>query len=130
MRKLIAIRKSCSALSGSVPYFRAANKESGLLAFSRVSGSNEALVVLNSSGKTFDITDLKIMPEVNGANFNKSYVNLLNAKERGTVVHGWDEAPHLSFKDYQVLPYSVAIFVLEDNMQPFNQDLDTYLCIY
>lgn len=129
MRKLIAIRKSCSALSGSVPYFRVANKESGLLAFSRVSGSSEALVVLNSSGKTFDITDLKITPEVNGANFNKSYVNLLNAKERGTVVHGWDESPHLSFKGYQVLPHSVAIFVLEDNMQPFNKDLDTYLCI-
>lgn len=119
-RKMFHIRKSCNALSFGTTKIRWSDHNGGLLAFSRIDGGNEALVVVNTSIHEF------ALPEMGIENFSQGekWVNLLNANEVGyTTGRG-----KLNFAGLTIKANSVMVLVHYSQVSDYNTYLETHLC--
>ena len=135
VRKLIAVRKSCSALSHGTIYFRAAHDSSeGLLAYSRIADGREALVVVNSSINDLNISELLVDGSLQGGHLGTRFTNLLNLGEKGELYRNSNGTVLLSFekansgRPFIAKSRSVAIFVPESDVREWNNDLEVGLC--
>ena len=116
VQRMVAIRKSCAPLRGSVPYFRMAWSTPGLVGYSRVGGGYEALMVANTDARAdHSVQELVIDASLNGQ-AGKRFINLLNPAETGTVVKH-DGGTFLNFGGgFNSLRQTLAIFVPEDHV--------------
>lgn len=119
-RKMIHIRKSCPALSFGTTQFRWVDDHAnGLLAFSRVDGSNEALVVINTGNHEFSLPDIGVGSGSRG----DRWVNLLNTNEAGTHT-----GSGLGFKNVMLKGNSIMVFMPQNRASEYNPALETNLC--
>lgn len=120
-RKMLHIRKSCHALSYGITKMRWGSEfNGGLLAFSRLDGNNEALVVINTSEVSFPL------PEIGIENFShgERWINLINSDESAwTTGQG-----KLNFAGLTIQPNSVMVFVHNSQVSDYNSYLETNLC--
>ena len=135
VRKLIAIRKSCDALSHGKIYFRAANDTpEGLLAFSRIIDGHEALVVINSSQEDIEVAYLTLDSSINANRNSTYYQNLFNLGEKAQVIRNSDGATFGAFdransgRPFVAKSRSVAVFIHESEIGNFDHDLQAATC--
>jgi glycosidase len=139
VRKAVAVRGSCAALRRGEIYFRAAHddRRGGLLAFSRIDGGKEVLVLANTSTRGIAIDKLIVDGALNAGRPFARWKNLYNGFEFGTV--GVEAgAAHLHFarvspstgarEPFVLAPESVALFVDESNIAPWDDRLGAHLC--
>lgn len=119
--KLIAIRRSCKPLREGGGYFRAVhraegNAGGGFYAFSRISGGDEALVLVNASKDAKALDKLTIDKSLHADEVGERYVDLVAWSARATVTDGGGT---LDFDaGYKIPPQSVAVFYSEKQAQP------------
>ena len=130
VRKLVAARKSCKALRRGAVYFRAAhgNSDGGLLAFSRIYEGSEAVVLVNTSGRTIPLTSLYLDAGVNRNAHYHRYRNLLNGLESATVGALGDGIGLYFQEGFAIGGHQVAIFIHEGNVQPYDGELGAHRC--
>jgi len=127
-RKLVHLRKSCNALMrGSIFWRRADFANGGILAFSRILGPVEIIAIVNP-GESGDIPVDKLA--IDGGLNTQSGQKYRN-------VFAWDQvgwtgfengAAYLYFPGFTLPAGSAAIFVHENNLQPFDSSLGIALC--
>lgn len=126
-RRFNYIRRSCDALrlGGTFPRL-GWNSSEGLLAFSRINGPQEILVVVNNSGSSITIPNITVDGGINAA-AGQRYINLLNGYERGTVTKS-GTSTYLSFGGAQIAGNSVKVFVHENNTTPWDSRIGAHMC--
>jgi glycosidase len=131
VRRLLALRRSCRALRQGEVYFRAAHGASGgLLASSRIAGSDELLVVVNTGSKNLTVDALHLDPALNAGKDFSRYTNLLNGYQQGTVGKlGTGMGLHFS-GGLTLPPWSVAVFAHESNVTSFDAGLGAHRCVH
>lgn len=138
VQRSLAVRKSCVALRRGDIYFRAAHDAPGILAFSRIEGGQEVLVVANTSKEWKRLDRLVVDSSLHGNRPFARWKNLYNGNEFGTVgrlgqggettalflarSHGSGTSP------FSMAPESVAIFVDETNVTEWHSTLGAHLC--
>lgn len=126
-RRFNYIRRSCDALRmGSIYPRLADNKSTGLLAFSRIHNDKEILVVVNNSADNLVIPDIIVDSNINKTP-GQRYANLLNSFEKGTVIKT-EIATMLTFGGIQIESNTVKVFVIESEIEPWNEYLGTHQC--
>lgn len=140
-KKMIEIRKSCTSLKRGQTYFRAVHDsfDGGLLAFSRIHGSDESLVLVNNSDLPIKVEALELDKSINEGRPFAKFKNLFNAFEEGSVgklgggmglyLHAVDANTGNKYP-YSIPGHSVAVFVLENNLGPYRNDLGAHTCNY
>jgi glycosidase len=130
VRRLVAVRKSCAALRRGAIYFRAAHSSpwGGLLAFSRIDGSDEIVVVANSGGASIKLDALHVDAGLHWGKDFTLYRNLLNGFQQATVGKLGTGMGIYFEGGLTVASHSVAIFVKESNVRPYDGGLGTHLC--
>eukprot|EP00727_Mastigamoeba_balamuthi_P000446 m51a1_g10399 putative alpha catalytic domain protein (1223) ;mRNA; f:69598-78383 len=125
-RRINAIRQSCVALkSGSTASRWGDMNNAGILAFSRISGPMEIVVVVNTASSAAAIPKMQIDSGLNSVAGQK-YKNMLNGLEVATtsVENG---NSYLSF-GMNIDGNSVKVFAHENNLGPWNTYLEAHLC--
>eukprot|EP00727_Mastigamoeba_balamuthi_P010949 m51a1_g6477 putative alpha amylase (1467) ;mRNA; r:97656-103300 len=127
-RKANAIRQSCSALNVGQTTFRWGDfsSSSGVLAFSRIAGSVEIVVVINTASSSQPIPRLQIDRGINGA-AGQRYKNMMAAGEVATTSIDNGNS-YLNFGSLSIEGNSVKVFTHENNLGSWNAYLEAYLC--
>ncbi|MCA2961260.1 MAG: hypothetical protein IOD12_13485 [Silvanigrellales bacterium] len=135
VRRAVAVRGSCVALRRGEIYFRAAHGEPGLLAFSRISGGREVLVVANTSKEWKRVERLVVDSALHANRPFARWKNLYNGNEFGTVgAFGSSTTLFLGrvgaggTEPFSMSPESVAIFADETNVTEWDPELGSHRC--
>jgi hypothetical protein len=119
--KLIDIRKTCFPLRHGGMYFRAVDKDpgekgGGFFAYSRVSGPDEMLVLVNSGNNGRPVKKLIVDKNLHGSRQGHKFIDLVSGNATATVS---DNGGALDFgNNYFVPANSVAIFYPEGLTKP------------
>eukprot|EP00727_Mastigamoeba_balamuthi_P000279 m51a1_g10248 putative alpha amylase catalytic region (850) ;mRNA; r:46522-49700 len=126
-RSVNAIRQSCSALREGWTTWRWGDmNNAGLLAFSRIAGPMEIVVVINTASSSAAIPRLQIDKGLNSVAGQK-YKNMLNGAEVATTsVDGGNS--YLNFNSMSIEANSVKVFAHENNLGSWNSYLEAHLC--
>jgi glycosidase len=129
VRKLTHLRRSCNALTDGAFYFRYVGTNRGdWFAYSRLTTSQEIIVVINPGLATATLTKLLIDAKVNYGAPGKVYKNALNGYQQGTVGYEGQSA-FLYFNNLQVAPDTYMVFVAADQLAGYDANLDIQLCV-
>eukprot|EP00727_Mastigamoeba_balamuthi_P000439 m51a1_g10392 putative sulfonate abc transporter atp-binding protein (688) ;mRNA; r:57895-60362 len=126
-RRVNAIRQSCNALKyGGITWRWGDMNNAGILAFSRISGPMEVVVVVNTASNTMQIPRLQIDSGINTVPGNK-YKNMLNGLE--VAYTGKENGnSYLYFNNMSIDGNSVKVFAHEFNLGDWNTYLEAHLC--
>eukprot|EP00727_Mastigamoeba_balamuthi_P004824 m51a1_g1434 putative sulfonate abc transporter atp-binding protein (673) ;mRNA; r:91893-94305 len=126
-RRMNAIRQSCSALKYGTTAWRWGDRSNaGVLAFSRISGPVEIVVVVNTAPNAVAIPRLQIDSVINTAAGNR-YKNMLNGFE--VAYTGKENGnSYLYFNNLFIGANSVKVFAHENNLADWNAYLEAHLC--
>lgn len=125
-RKLNYVRRSCRALRQGQTYFRhVEDGNEGLLAFSRIEGDSEILVVVNTTSYGRQLDKIRIDHMINGS-AGVYFKNLLSDQRAVVVKEG--SGVYLDFQGARLDGNSVAIMVHEANVSPWIASIESHLC--
>jgi len=120
-RKFAYIRQSCDALRYGNTTFRWSDQsDNGLSVFSRISGTKEALVVVNNASWNIALSSFAVNDMRNGI----KYRNLAEANQVAWT--GGDG--RLYFNNMQMPGNTVSVFVEDANVSAWSDYLETYQC--
>jgi glycosidase len=128
-RKMIAIRKSCSALRRGNVFMRYAD-DFGLLAFSRVGPYYEAVIIMNAKKNAgYNVKSYLITVDKDMNPDGSKFINILT----GAVAYAKTGDGGARFLDFGSSGYyfdgrGYAIFVAEKAYGEFNAEYNTHLC--
>jgi MYXO-CTERM domain-containing protein len=129
VRRLVAIRKSCTALRRGETYFRAAHgAPGGLLAFSRIDGDQELMVLVNTGDAAIPVSQLFVDAGIHRGHDFERWRNLMNGFETASLgVLGGGMGLYFA-NGFTMRPHSVAIFAPERKTTGWNGELEAHLC--
>lgn len=140
VNQMIEVRKSCRALKRGQTYFRAAhnNRDGGLIAFSRVDGLEEIVVLINSSDHPIPIEKLHVDGAINGGRHFATFKNLLNGYDQGTIgalgsgmgIYFHNIGPGGHRRQFVLGAHKTAIFSLESNTSAYDPHIKAHRCWY
>jgi len=133
VRKMIQTRNSCGTLLwGSTHYRSMGNYNDDFMAFSRLDGTREMLILINP--KPFGI-QIDSVPIDNTINFNmngQQYVNLFDATKIGYIGYSFGQA-YLYLNGgsgaNQLGSRSVNIYIHKKFVGPYNGVTQSYMCL-
>lgn len=120
VRQLAHLRQSCKSLGDGAIYFRAAHTDPGLLAFARILDDQETVVMVNSSDKEIEMSQVVIDSSINGGRIGRRYRNIFFDAQSGVIERAADGGLRLRLNEsgrFALKPFSAAIFVYEDQMR-------------
>eukprot|EP00727_Mastigamoeba_balamuthi_P011755 m51a1_g7201 putative sulfonate abc transporter atp-binding protein (703) ;mRNA; f:199567-201736 len=121
------IRQSCSALRAGNTAFRWGDyKTEGILAFSRLLGPQEIVVIANNAGYPITIPRLQVDPSINQA-AGQHYKNMLNGLEVATIEREGTNS-FMNFGGTQIDGNSVKVYAHEYNLSKWDSYLGAHLC--
>ncbi|KAJ3302528.1 hypothetical protein HDV03_004895 [Kappamyces sp. JEL0829] len=132
LRSLIQVRKSCGALrEGRTDIRRLDTGTNGAMIYSRVSASQEVVVMINTGGANNQISYVPLDQSQSQGRQGKAFVLLSNPAIRGTVrKSGITGQWELQFNPaYSLNTWNYAIFVPEANAGPWNSSIGSALCL-
>ncbi len=119
-RRFNHLRQSCSPLNQGRTVFRYESND-GILAYSRIDGDREMVVVVNNTSGSLPLPDLDIEAKGSGA---RRFRNAVNEGQTAQADGG-----RLKFQGATLDGNSVAVFADETMLRPYDASLKARLCL-